>query len=172
MQTKNADYGGYQSDLDISEKLMVAIVRASETFKKEADTLFRNYGLTFSQYNVLRVLNNSSRGRNTITNASRIMLVSGANMTGIAKRLEKSGFIIRKNDARDERVTLLEITPRGKQAINHISAEKDALIVTYLQSFDAQEIERLLAGVRRILHKDSRPGGRIPKAETAAIDLE
>jgi DNA-binding MarR family transcriptional regulator len=172
MQNNNADHGGYKSDLDVGEKLMVAIVRASETYKKEADAIFRNYGLTFSQYNVLRVLNNSAGGKNTITKASRIMLVSGANMTGIAKRLEKNAFIIRKNDAHDERVTLLEITPKGKQAIARISAEKDALIGSYLQSFEAEEIESLLAGVKRILHKDPRPGNKVPTAETAAIALE
>jgi MarR family 2-MHQ and catechol resistance regulon transcriptional repressor len=160
MQKKHTDFGGYKSDLDVSEKLMVAIVRASETFKKEADAIFRNYGLTFSQYNVLRVLNNSPGGRNTITNASRIMLVSGANMTGIAKRLEKNGFIIRKNDATDERVTLLEITPKGKQAIKHISVEKDALIETFLQSFSAEEIDNALTEVKRILQKQPIPGSK------------
>ena len=124
MQENRPDYGGYRGDLDIREKLMVAIVRASEFYKKEADAIFRSYGLTFSQYNVLRVLNNSPEGKNTITTVSRIMLVSGANMTGIAKRLEKGGFIIRKGDAQDERVTLLKITPKGKQAISSISTKK------------------------------------------------
>lgn len=41
------------------------------------------------------------------------MLVPRANMTGIAKGLERSGFIIRKSDPRDERVTILEITPKA-----------------------------------------------------------
>jgi DNA-binding MarR family transcriptional regulator len=152
---KKKDWGGYKSDLDVYEKLMVAIVKASETYKKDADAIFRNYGLTFSQYNVLRALNNSPNGRNTITIASRIMLVSSANMTGIAKRLEKNGFIIRKSDANDERITLLEITPKGQQAIKNISVEKDELIKTYLKSFTAEETSRVLEDVKRILNKSS-----------------
>jgi MarR family 2-MHQ and catechol resistance regulon transcriptional repressor len=155
MQNKKTDWGGYKSDLDIYEKLMVAIVKASETYKKDADAIFRNYGLTFSQYNVLRALSNSPNGRNTITIASRIMLVSSANMTGIAKRLEKSGFIIRKSDASDERITLLEITPKGRQAIKNISVEKDDLIQTYLKSFTEEETSRVLKDIKRIL--DKRP---------------
>ena len=153
MQENRPDYGGYRGDLDIREKLMVAIVRASESYKKEADAIFRSYGLTFSQYNVLRVLNNSPEGKNTITTVSRIMLVSGANMTGIAKRLEKGGFIIRKGDAQDERVTLLKITPKGKQAIRSISTKKDSLVGTYLQSFSDDEIGRVLTDVKRIINK-------------------
>lgn len=167
MHMKKPDYGGYQSDLDVNEKLMVAIVRASESYKKEADAIFRNYGLTFSQYNVLRVLNNSPEGTNTITNASRIMLVSGANMTGIAKRLEKGGFIVRKGDARDERVTLLEITPKGKQAIKDIGIEKDELIGNFLHGFTAEEIGRVLTDVKRILRKKSRIDSKTSLAEPA-----
>ena len=153
---KNSNWGGYKSDLGIQEKLMVAIVKVSEAYKKDADAIFRNYGLTFSQYNVLRVLNNSPAGRNTISNASRIMLVSGANMTGIAKRLEKSGFIIRKSDASDERITLLEITPKGRQALANICSEKDELIRTYLESFSGEDIAGVLQNVKRMLNDSPR----------------
>ena len=153
MPNKKTDWGGYKGDLDINEKLMVAIVKASENYKKNADAIFRNYGLTFSQYNVLRVLNNSPNGKNTITITSRIMLVSGANMTGIAKRLEKDGFIIRRSDANDERITLLEITPKGKQTIKNISAEKDELIKTYLKGFSEEEKISVLENIKRIFLK-------------------
>ena len=94
----NMELGGYKPDLKINEKVMVALVKASELFKKDSDAIFKNYGLTFSQYNVLRVLAKSTNGQNSVTNASKIMIVSSPNMTGIAKRLEKNGFIIRKND--------------------------------------------------------------------------
>ncbi len=145
------DWGGYKSDLEIEEKLMVAILKASESYKKNAGNIFRNYGLTFPQYNVLRVLDNSPNGRNTISITSRIMVVSGANMTGIAKRLEKDGFIIRRSDTSDERITLLEITPKGRQTIKNIAAEKDRLINTYLQGFSKAEIQHMLEDTKRLL---------------------
>ena len=150
MQNKKTDWGGYKGDLDNNEKLMVAIVKASEIYKKKAGAIFRNYGLTFSQYNVLRVLNNSPNGKNTITITSRIMLVSGANMTGVAKRLEKDGFIIRRSDTSDERITLLEITPKGKQTIKNISAAKDELIKTFLNGFFEEKKMNVLEDIKRI----------------------
>lgn len=153
MLDKQTDWGGYRGDLDLNEKLMVAIVKASEAYKKDADSIFRNYGLTFSKYNVLRILSNSPGGKNTITMTSRIMLVSGANMTGIAKRLEKDGFIIRRSDTRDERITLLEITPKGRQAIKNISAEKDELIATYLSGFAEDKKTEILQDIKRIFNK-------------------
>jgi len=150
------DLGGYKADLGINEKVMVAMVKASELYKKDADAIFKHYGLTFSQYNVLRVLNNSKDGQNSVTNASKIMLVSSPNMTGIAKRLEKNGFILRgKNDSKDERVTVLEITPKGKKVLENIRAAHEANMENYMRSFSEEEKKRLLEDVKRVFNKAS-----------------
>lgn len=154
VDNKKKFLNGYQDDLETDEKVMVAIVKASERFKKDSDTIFKNYGLTFSQYNALRVLNNSQNGQNSVTNASKIMLVSGPNMTGIAKRLEKNGFIIRKRDSKDERITVLEITPKGKQVLKYISAAKDENIMNYLQNFSEEGKKRLLIDLKQIVNKN------------------
>lgn len=152
----NMELGGYKPDLKINEKVMVALVKASELFKKDSDAIFKNYGLTFSQYNVLRVLAKSTNGQNSVTNASKIMIVSSPNMTGIAKRLEKNGFIIRKNDPKDERITLLEITPKGKRAIENIKTAHEDNMETYLKSFSKEEKQTLLENLKHMFSKTER----------------
>jgi DNA-binding MarR family transcriptional regulator len=141
----------YQSDLSGDEKVLMAIVRAAERFKRAISALFRKYHLSFPQYNILRVLDASTDGRSRITEVSRIMLVPGANITGLAKRLEKSGFIQRKSDPKDERVTLLEITPQGKSTLAEIEMKRDQLLEKMLRGFLAKEKKELLALVRRLL---------------------
>ncbi|MCJ7685945.1 MAG: MarR family transcriptional regulator [Desulfobacteraceae bacterium] len=150
------DKGGYKSDLNIDEKVLMAVVRVSEQFKKDSSAIFVNYGLTFAQYNVLRVLDASENGENTITNVSRIMLVSGANMTGIAKRLEKNEFIMRKSDPKDERITLLEITPKGRLSLKDICEEKDENLSEYMSCFSVNEKDQILTGLKQILRKGTR----------------
>ncbi len=152
-EADKTDWGGYKSDVELDEKVMVALVKASELFKKDSDAIFKDYGLTFSQYNVLRVLNNSPNGQNTVTMASKIMLVSSPNMTGVAKRLEKNGFLIRKKDLKDERVTLLEITPKGMKVLAHIRSKHDENIDGYLKSFSVDERKRLLADLKRVFSR-------------------
>jgi len=145
-------YGTYKSDLSTDERVLMAIVRAAEIFRRNHSGIFRNYGLTFPQYNVLRVLEASSRnGRNKISDVSRIMLVPGANITGIAKRLEKDGFIIKKSDAADERVTILEITPKGKRTLKNIVKEKDERLGLMLKDLSKNQKLELLGKVKRIL---------------------
>jgi len=145
----------YRSDLSTDEKLLMAIVRAAETFKRVVSVIYRKHALSFPQYNVLRVLDSSKDGQSRITDVSRIMLVPGANMTGIAKRLEKSGFIVRKSDPLDERVTILELTPRGKTTLMNIEKELDEHTRAMLKGFPVQEKRELLDKVKRLI-KNSR----------------
>lgn len=156
----------YRSDLSEDEKILMAIVRAAESFKRLASSLFRQYDLSFPQYNILRVLDASEGGQTRITEVGRIMLVSGANMTGLAKRLEKNGFIRRNSDPGDERVTLLQITAKGTAVLTQIESSRDQLLENMLQGFSAEDrkltytmIRRLLRNIRR-LGQEGEPGSR------------
>jgi len=147
----------YVSDLSGNEKVLMAIVRAAENFKRTHTTIFRKYGLSFPQYNVLRVLDASRNGRNKISEVSRIMLVPGANMTGIAKRLDRDGFLNRRPDPRDERVTILEITLRGKRTLKNIKKEKDRSIENFLNGFSHKDKTYLLDRVKHLIKKNRLP---------------
>ena len=141
----------YVSDLSTNEKVLMAVVRAAETFKRNHSAIFRNYGLSFPQYNVLRVLDASRDGMNKISEVSRIMLVPGANMTGIGKRLERNGFLIRKSDPNDERVTIFEITPKGRKTLKNIEQEKDQSIETILRDFSQNDKTEFLDKVKQLI---------------------
>jgi DNA-binding MarR family transcriptional regulator len=65
-------------------------------------------------------------------------------MTGIAKRMEKIGLILSKGDPADERRKLLEITPRGKQKLKDITAEKNNLIHQFLTNISTDKRKELL----------------------------
>ena len=141
----------YKSDMSIDERVMMAIVRIAERFKKNSSAVFSKWDLTFPQYNVLRVLDASENGQNTMRNVNRIMLVSSANMTGIAKRLEKKGFIIRKSDPKDDRSKILQITPHGIQVLKDISDDKERSLRRYLMRYSDEQKAALLETLREIL---------------------
>jgi DNA-binding MarR family transcriptional regulator len=144
----------YVSDLNANEKVLMAIVRAAENFKRTHATIFRKYGLSFPQYNVLRVLDASRNGRNRISDISRIMLVPGANMTGIAKRLERDRFLLRKSDPSDERVTILQITAKGKKTLRNIKEEKDRILDKILSGVSQKDKLDLVDKVKHLIVKN------------------
>jgi DNA-binding MarR family transcriptional regulator len=142
---------GYKNDMSIDERVMMAIVRAAERFKKESAIYLRPYDITFPQYNVLRVLDASQNGQNTMKNINRIMLISSANMTGITKRLEKEGFINRKNAPEDDRLKYLELTQKGRDVLKGIFDKKEEIMKKYLLKYTDEQKSELLSVLREIL---------------------
>jgi len=140
----------YKSNLTADEKLLMAIVRAGEFYKRTVTAVFKKYDLSFPQYNILRVLDASENGQSKITSVSRIMLVPAANMTGLAKRLEKAGFINRKSDPNDERATILEITDKGRKTLLDIEKDRDRCINLMLSVFSNEEKIEFLDYIKRL----------------------
>ncbi len=141
----------YQNDLTFDEKVMIAVVRAAECFKRSQSSIFRKYDLSFPQYNILRVLAASDNGQNKISAVGKIMLTPGANMTGLAKRLERNKFIERKADPNDERVTLLVITGKGQHLLELIEKEKDGAIDRILDGLSKNNKTDLLKNLGKII---------------------
>ena len=156
-ETNESDWGeyNYKNNMDFGEKVIAVLLRASETIKKDLDMTYKNYGLTFSQYNVLRILNNSKNGQNKVSIASKIMLVSSSNITGVTQRLEKSGLLLRKQDPSDERITVLEITPKGSRILNNIQEAHLSKINSYLKDLSSQKQRNLLEDLK-LVYKDVR----------------
>ena len=106
------------------EKIMMALVKTAELFKRKSAAIFKEQGLSFSQYNVLRVLDAVDGGRKAISQVGKAMLASAPNLSGIAKRLESAGFITRRGADGDERVKLLTITAKGRRVLGRIASKQ------------------------------------------------
>jgi len=141
----------YNSDLTFDERVMMAVVRAAESFKRAQASIFKKHGLSFPQYNILRVLDASYIKQNKISVVGKIILSPVANMTGLAKRLEQKEFIIRKSDPADERVTLLAITEKGQYLLKLIEDEKDKSIDFILDGFSKETKTDLLEILKKII---------------------
>jgi DNA-binding MarR family transcriptional regulator len=145
-------HSNYKSDMSIDERVMMALIRVAERYKKQAAAVFKKFELTFPQYNVLRVLDASQDGQNTIKDVKQIMLISSANMTGITKRLEKLGFITRKNAPEDDRLKYLEITEKGRLVLQGIEDKKGKLEKKYLQAYSHDKKSDILSVLRELLN--------------------
>jgi len=150
------DKKNYNNDLTFHERVMMGIVRAAENFKRTQSIIFKRYGLSFPQYNILRVLEASKNGQNKISVVGKIMLTPGANMTGLAKRMEKNGFLERKPDPGDERVTMLAITRKGRTMLSEIENEKNEVIDQILEGIPLETKESYLETTKTIIRSTTR----------------
>lgn len=139
--------------LTLHEKVLLNLVRVAERLKREQGAIFKNSGITFPQYNVLRVLCTYEGGKTTTTKVSRKMLVSGPNISALLKRLEKRGFVIRERDPNDERVIFIKITPKGTKTLADVQEEKDKNLNKFFCDMTEEEKRHMTKNLVNMLNK-------------------
>src|SRR5436853_3888388 len=87
----------------LEEELFLNIMRTADRLQICHERLFRDFGLTPAQYNILRILRGEGEPLPILDIASRtITAVPG--ITGLIDRLEKAGFVERRRCTEDRRV--------------------------------------------------------------------
>src|SRR5947208_15317481 len=85
------------------------LARTNDRVQIRFERLFREFGLTPSQYNILRILRGEARPMPVLEIAERtVTLVPG--ITGLIDRLERAEFVCRRRCTEDRRVIYVEIT--------------------------------------------------------------
>ncbi|WP_342564098.1 MarR family transcriptional regulator [Paenibacillus sp. FSL R7-0345] len=78
--------------------------------------------------------------------------IDPAAITRHLKGLEESGMISRRNNPADNRVTLVSLTPQGRERIHCYKEEKNRFISSLLAGFDKAEREMLADMLIRLQH--------------------
>src|SRR5262249_14463010 len=73
--------------------------------------------------------------------------VAPPTVTKLAERLGDLGFVARRPDAADRRVTRVEVTEAGHDFLQKHRARKDAWLATRLDELDAADLARLADAV-------------------------
>lgn len=94
--------------------LIAAVMATADAFLRESHRLFRPYGLTGAQYNVLNVLEGRPQGMSQ-RELSDVLVVDRSNVTGLLDRMEKAGWVKRADDPADRRVYRVSLTPAGRK---------------------------------------------------------
>ena len=100
---------------------MLNIARTSDQFQNRFGKLFREFGLTGSQHNVLRILRGEGRPMRCDEIRQRMIQVVPA-MTGLLDRLEKEGFVTQTRCEKDGRVIYVDLTTKAKTVIQKLTA--------------------------------------------------
>jgi DNA-binding MarR family transcriptional regulator len=129
------------------------IARTADRFGICYARLFREYGLTPSQYNVLRILRGEGKPLPILEVADRMLAVVPG-ITGLIDRLEGMGLLARQRSTEDRRVVFVAITPKGLDLLGRLDGPEAALhkrLVGHLSPAELRELSRLLEKARRSL---------------------
>jgi DNA-binding MarR family transcriptional regulator len=122
------------------QEAMLNLVRTNDRFQFRFARLFREHGLTPSQYNVLRILRGEGKPLPILEVAER-MIAAVPGITGLVDRLEAMGCVTRERSTEDRRVIFVTVTENGLEILARI----DEPLV------DLNELVRLLEKARQSL---------------------
>jgi DNA-binding MarR family transcriptional regulator len=132
------------------------IVRTSDQFQNRFGRLFREYALTSSQYNVLRILRGEGKPMPCLEIADRMIQVVPA-MTGLLDRLEAQELIRRERCTEDRRVVYIELTEKAIELLSRLDRPVRDLhktLMGHLTERELEELNRLLEKARQSLDVD------------------
>lgn len=127
------------------------VLRTSDQYQNRLGRLFRQYGLTCSQYNVLRILRGEGQPLPSLEIASRMIQVVPA-ITGLIDRLEKLGLVTRERCSADRRVVYVALTEKAVTLLNEIDEpgrELHQRLIGHLTKSELKELSRLLVKARK-----------------------
>lgn len=108
---------------------VTSVMRAHQILLARVETALRPYDLSFSRFELLRLLAFSRAGALPITKASDRLQVHVTSVTHAIRRLEASGLVERVPHPTDGRTTLVQITELG------LSTVEDATVTLNDQVF-------------------------------------
>src|SRR3954471_16827252 len=133
------------------EEATLNIARPADRFGIRFARLFREYGLTPSQYNVLRILRGEGKPLPILEVAGR-MIAAVPGITGLIDRLEGMGLVTRERSTEDRRVVFVAITTKGLDLLERLDEPVAALherLVGHLTPAELRELVRLLEKARQ-----------------------
>lgn len=134
----------------IEQEVVLNLARTNDRIQHRFGQLFREHGLTPSQYNILRILRGEGQPLQSLEIARRTVTVVPG-ITGLIDRLERDGLVTRQRCDRDRRVVHVGVTPAGLKVLADLDGPVQALhrqVIGHLTPQELDELNRLLEKAR------------------------
>jgi MarR family transcriptional regulator, 2-MHQ and catechol-resistance regulon repressor len=151
--------GGLQEELKQSrpfstpqQEAILAILRTADVVKSRLNEVMDAEGVTFQQYNVLRILRGSHPDPLPTLEIGERLIERMPGITRLLDRLEDKGLVTRQRCTHDRRQVHCWITEAGLDVLRRLDGpvlDTDALILGELSDAEVDELIRVLERIRR-----------------------
>ncbi len=97
----------------LQQEAYLSLLRTADALARGAEEVIKPFGLSGTQYNILRILRGAGPGGLCCHEAAERMLTRDPDITRLLDRLERQGLIVRTRASSDRRVITAQITPEG-----------------------------------------------------------
>jgi DNA-binding MarR family transcriptional regulator len=126
---------------------LLGVTRAAESHLREF--LRVDHDTTLPRFDVLAALYRRRDGV-TMSELSRMLLVSNGNATTVVDRLEKTGLVRRTPSEADRRTIFVALTPEGLNQFERLAAEHEREIGTLFGDLSEADLDRMTEILKRM----------------------
>ena len=126
--------------------LIISLHRIVTDLDRKTKVLCQKQGLTFGQFMVLEALYH--KGPLSVGEVKESILSTDGTIPVIVANMEKAGLLVRKQDEKDRRKSILSLTKKGRDIIREVYPDNAEMIHTAFSVWNDREkgdLKRLLA---------------------------
>ena len=139
------------------EEALLNLLRTSDFFEREVQRRTREWGVTSTQYNVLRILRGAEPEGLTCTAIGERMITAEPDITRLLSRLKVLKLIRQRRDKRDRRVVWTQIAEAGLELLRRMDPMVLAAPKELLGHMSGAEIGEMIRLLERARHSDAQP---------------
>ncbi len=134
---------------DVRHEAVLNIVRTANVLSVQGAQLFRQYGLTEAQFNVLFALKYKQRAW-TQADLGRRLVVTRASITSVLDKLEEKKLVARSQVPGNRRIHHVELTTQGRALADQVEERYREDIHTVLGDMSEAQCQRLVHLLERV----------------------
>jgi DNA-binding MarR family transcriptional regulator len=125
-------------------RVWLRLLTCTQLIERAVRTRLRGrFGTTLPRFDLLSQLERHPEGLK-MNELSRLLMVSGGNVTAIVDQLEKEGLAERLDEPADRRAFRIRLTRAGRKAFAEMAREHEEWVVSLLAGMGAREQDELL----------------------------
>ncbi len=140
--------GEPRENISLTGAMMCQIMMVNSVIERRGNRMLEEHGLTLPQWLALGCISHAGEGGMTHSQIGQRLMLSKAPITGTVDRLERAGLVERRSDAKDRRVSLAVVTPKGVETWwnvkNTLRGQTDELVSQCLSNEDQETLLRLI----------------------------
>ena len=137
----------------LEARAFVALLTAADRLSQDAENLVKEYGLTGTQYNVLRILRGAEPAGLACKGIGDRMISHDPDMTRLLDRMDKRGLITRERQTDDRRVVKTRVTAQGLQILKKLDNPIQELHKRQFREISAGRLKTLADALEEVIAK-------------------
>jgi DNA-binding MarR family transcriptional regulator len=129
----------------LQQEVYLSILRTADELHSRVATLLKPFGVSTTQYNVLRILRGAGSNGHRCSEIAERMITREPDITRLLDRMAKAGWITQSRDTDDRRVVITRITPEALKLLKEIDKKIVELDRNFMANISEKKLKTILS---------------------------